>query len=190
MDKTISDESKQYLDALKKRVVHMQLLIDGVSEFAKISRLNTKPCKINVRQFLENLISVTLLDNKFSISLKGSFPTIHSPITPLTQVFSNLINNAIAHHDRPEGNINITCYKLNDFYEFIVEDDGPGIPAIEKTKIFRMFYTLKASNETPSSGVGLSIVKELVEVFGGTVTVQSNGSRGTKFIFTWPDHIG
>ena len=82
--------------------------------------------------------------------------------------------------------IEITVQDQDEYYEFLVTDDGPGIPPAFHTKIFQMFQTLKPRDEVEGSGMGLAIVQKVVEGQGGTVRVESDGiHRGTTMRFTW-----
>jgi signal transduction histidine kinase len=96
----------------------------------------------------------------------------------------------IYHHDRSEGHITISARPLGAFYEFSVTDDGPGIEAKFHDKIFEVFQTLKAKDDGRGTGMGLTLVKRLVESAGGSIEVESQPtqSRGTTFRFTWPKH--
>jgi signal transduction histidine kinase len=101
-------------------------------------------------------------------------------------VFLNLIGNALKHHDRPDGRIAITVQEQGEWYVFLVTDDGPGIPTAFHQKIFQMFQTLRPRDEVEGSGMGLAIVKKIVEGQGGTICVESDGvRRGTTMRFTW-----
>jgi signal transduction histidine kinase len=122
----------------------------------------------------------------FTVTLPEALPTFSTAAEPLRQVFLNLIGNAIKHHDRPHGRLTITVQEQGEWYEFLVTDDGPGIPPAFHTKIFQMFQTLKPRDEVEGSGIGLAIVKKVVEGQGGTVRVESDGiCRGTTMRFTW-----
>jgi signal transduction histidine kinase len=108
---------------------------------------------------------------------------------PLQQVFHNLINNAIKHHDRDSGTVTLEVERLEGQYRFTVSDDGPGIPAEYQKQIFEMFRTLKSRDEVEGSGMGLALVKKTVERFGGGIEVLSGIERGAAFAFTWPDGV-
>lgn len=103
----------------------------------------------------------------------------------LSQVFANLISNAFKHHDRTDGRIQISCQERGDLYEFAVSDDGPGIPPEQHDRVFVIFQSTKGQNNPDSTGIGLSIVKKIVETAGGHIWVESLG-RGATFYFTWP----
>jgi signal transduction histidine kinase len=105
----------------------------------------------------------------------------------LEQVLRNLINNAIKHHDKQSGEVILCVKRAGDFVEFVVRDDGPGILPQFHDRIFHLFQTLKRRDEVEGSGMGLALVKKLVEQQNGCITVHSHGNgTGAEFRFRWP----
>jgi len=105
----------------------------------------------------------------------------------LQQVFTNLISNALKYHHHPAtGTVHIGCDDAGEFYQFSVADDGPGIDPEYHDRIFIIFQTLTERDTLESTGVGLAIVKKIVERQGGRIWVKSAEGQGAKFIFTWP----
>lgn len=121
----------------------------------------------------------------FSIVIAPDLPTFNTKRILLFQVFTNLIGNAIVHHNRSDGSIQISCQESDDFYEFGVTDDGPGIAPINHAKIFTIFQAVNPQNRADSTGIGLAIVKKIVEAEGGTIRLESELGKGTAFYFTW-----
>jgi signal transduction histidine kinase len=101
-------------------------------------------------------------------------------------VFQNLIGNAVQHMGRPEGHVSISALELGDDLEFQVQDDGPGIEASHFERIFRVFQTLGRDEERQSAGIGLAVVKKVVEARGGHVAVSSVVGEGSLFRVTIP----
>ena len=99
-----------------------------------------------------------------------------------------MISNAVKHHDAGGGTIQIEARDLGTEYEFRVRDDGPGIPRQYQERIFSLFQTLRSRDEVEGSGMGLAIVKKIVESVDCRIAVQSDPevSPGTTFHFTWP----
>jgi signal transduction histidine kinase len=112
-------------------------------------------------------------------------PTLITERLPLEQVFANLISNGIKHNHRPDGQIVISVEDQTDFYEFAVADNGPGIPPEFHEKVFVMFQTLQARDTVENTGVGLAIVKKIIEDQGGTISLKSERDQGATFRFTW-----
>lgn len=112
-------------------------------------------------------------------------PVIQTELLPLQQVFSNLISNSIKHHHRDDGTITIAAVEQEKYYQFSVADDGIGIAPEDQAKIFTIFQTLAAKDTKENTGIGLSIVKKIVENQGGKIWLESALNQGTTFYFTW-----
>jgi signal transduction histidine kinase len=105
---------------------------------------------------------------------------------PLEQVLRNLINNAIKHHPTKEGHVRVYAQDKGGEVLFAVEDDGTGIPQEYAEKVFQMFQTLQPRDDIEGSGMGLAIVKRIVEWQGGRIWFHGGpGGCGTVFKFTW-----
>jgi signal transduction histidine kinase len=124
----------------------------------------------------------------FTVACPKSIDTITGDRAALELVFRNLIGNAIKHHDSESGTIEITSSQdAEGLVTFSVSDDGPGIEQQFHEKIFAMFKTLKPRDEVEGSGMGLAIVKRIIETNGGTIRVESTVGEGSTFHFTWPN---
>jgi signal transduction histidine kinase len=108
---------------------------------------------------------------------------------PVQQILLNLIDNAIKHHDKAQGHIEVTVDDAGDFLVFAVSDDGPGIPEEHQQHVLEMFKTLKSRDRVEGSGMGLAMVKKHVELAGGALTLQSREGAGSRFQFTWPKPV-
>ena len=101
-------------------------------------------------------------------------------------MFQNLLGNAILHMERPDGEVTVSCRQTGGFWEFCVSDNGVGIDERHFERIFRIFQSLKSRDEQESTGIGLALVKKIVETGGGHVHLVSEKGRGSKFYFTIP----
>ncbi|MFT7411336.1 MAG: signal transduction histidine kinase, partial [Oleispira sp.] len=104
-------------------------------------------------------------------------------------IFRNLISNAIKHHDKANGTISISAIEYNKYFQFTVSNDGPGIDPKHHDRIFEMFKTLRPRDEVEGSGMGLSIIKRILDLQGEKIIVSSTGERDVSFIFTWPKNL-
>ncbi|MBC8284606.1 MAG: HAMP domain-containing histidine kinase, partial [Nitrospinae bacterium] len=111
-------------------------------------------------------------------------PIVKSNSTKLKQTFSNLISNAFNHHDRENGKIVISALENDENFEFVVKDDGPGIAPQYHEKVFQIFNTLGVNSKKSSTGIGLAIVKKIVNEFEGEIFVESDVGKGASFKFT------
>jgi signal transduction histidine kinase len=101
-------------------------------------------------------------------------------------VFANPIGDAIKHHDRVDGSIHIGIAEYRDLYEFAIADDGAGIHPDYHDTIFTIFQAVNPQNRSDSTGIGLAIVKKIIEAEGGKIWLESQPGKGTTFYFTWP----
>jgi signal transduction histidine kinase len=161
-------------------------MIDGILEYSRIGRMKVEPEQIDVGRLLADVIDLLDPPATFEVIVEPGMPVVTGHKLGLQQVFMNLLGNAIKHHDKPSGKIAVTCRDTDSFYEFAIADDGPGIEPKYFDKVFVIFQTLLPRDKVEGTGVGLALVKKIVEAEGGAVTVESTVGVGTTFRFTWP----
>jgi PAS domain S-box-containing protein len=179
----IPDENQQQLALMRSRVERMDAMINGLLEYSKAGRAELSPEVVDVAALIAEILDLIEVPAQFQIKIDAQVACLSARRVLLNQVLLNLISNAIKHHDRPDGILEIGVRDLGQLYEFWVQDDGPGIAPEHHNRIFEIFQTLKSSKE--STGIGLSIVKKIVEAEGGTLQVSSEVDAGSKFSFTW-----
>ncbi len=178
-------EIQPQLVLLRSRVARMSATINGLLDYARIGRSDDKIEPVSVAQLLAETIDSIAPPPTFSISIAPNLPTLNTKRLFLSQVFANLIGNGIRHHDRSDGSIQISCQECGDFYEFGIADDGPGIAPENHDKVFAIFQAVNPQNSPDSTGIGLAIVKKIIETEGGTIRLESELGHGTAFYFTW-----
>ncbi|WP_073853055.1 sensor histidine kinase [Pontibacter flavimaris] len=181
---------QEYLLMMRVRVHRMENLINGILALARIGRTNQAEEEVDVNELLTEVVDLLSPPPGFTVEVQHNLPVLHTVRIQLQQVFSNLISNAIKYHDKKEGHIGIRHHETDEFHVFSVEDDGPGIDAEYHSRIFVIFQTLQERDALESTGVGLSIVKKIVELQGGTIWVNSEPGSGSTFTFTWPKQKG
>ncbi len=189
LGEALPEASVKHMNLLTKRVQRMEALLEGLWQYARIGRINIAAEGIDVGTLLRDTVEFLSPPTGITISIPNNMPRLKAPRAALLQVFSNLIGNAIKHHDRPaDGRIDISWSDQGDRYEFAVSDDGPGIPAKFHQCIFNIFETVHSRDKEEGSGIGLALVKKNVQIAGGEVRVESGvpTPRGTTFRFTWP----
>ena len=179
-------ENKEQLDLLTNRVHRMEGLINGLLEYSRIGRTRQSHEAVSVGDLLTEIIDSVSPPESFTLEVLPPMPVLEARKLLLLQVFSNLISNAIKHHHRTDGRVQISAADLGDFYQFAVADDGPGIEAAYHHKIFAIFQTLKPRDDLESTGIGLSLVRKIVTAEGGEITIESAIGKGATFRFTWP----
>lgn len=193
----IEEDSKEKLDEniksnmalLKSRVKRMENLINGILEYSRIGRIKGTIEKIEFEKVIKEMIDSIDPPKTFKFIIQEGLPPFFAEKIRFEQVFSNLISNAIKHHNKEEGIIEIFYEDFGEFYKFTVKDNGPGIPKEYHNKIFEIFNTLKARDKFESTGIGLTIVKKIVENQGGKIWVESKEGEGSSFIFTWKKNL-
>jgi signal transduction histidine kinase len=166
----------------------MEKLLDDLLEYSRVGKAEDARYKeiIDGAELIYDMRLLLTPPPGIEIRVADGLRGISVPRMPLQLVLYNLIVNAMKHHDRKTGLIEIEAVACDGFLQFTVRDDGPGIPKEFQEKIFEMFYTLKPRDQVEGSGMGLALVKKTVERWGGTITVSSDGSRGSAFTLTWP----
>jgi two-component system, LuxR family, sensor kinase FixL len=142
-----------------------------------------------LNKVIKEIIELLSPPENIKIIVNTELPTIKGEIIYIEQIYQNLISNAIKFMDKPEGEINISCSSQEDFWEFSVSDNGAGIDEKYFNKIFMIFQTLQPRDKFESTGIGLSIVKKIVETNGGKIWLESAINKGTTFYFTLPKNI-
>jgi signal transduction histidine kinase len=177
---------KEYLTLMRGRIRRMENLINGILELARVGRQKSPLELVNVELLLQELIEMLAPQPGMQVYIQPDMPVLLTEKIPLQQVFINLLSNAFKYHHLPEGKIAITYAEKERHYEFSVTDDGPGIEPQYHEKIFIVFQTLKERDAFESTGVGLAIVKKILDDKKCTIKVDSQAGKGAAFTFTWP----
>jgi PAS domain S-box-containing protein len=186
LEHALTDETRHQMELLQGRVRRMESLIDGILQYSRVGRMKNRVEQVNIGELLDDVIDLLAPPASFTIDVSPDMPVLLTPRSLLEQVFMNLIGNAIKHHHRLDGRIEVTAQERGAFYEFVVSDDGPGIASQYHDRIFVIFQTLQARDQVEGTGVGLSLVKKIVEYQGGGITLESEEGQGATFRFTWP----
>ena len=189
MEDELGENPKQevvdILIMMKSRTARMQNLIDGILHYSRMANSKTEKENINVKELIHNIIDLICPPSNISIEFPDNLPIIHSEKIKLHEVFQNLISNAIKYNNKEKGEVKITFMEMENYFEFSVHDNGTGIKPEHQEKIFGIFQTLQPRDKIESTGIGLTIVKKIIEQQNGTITVQSEQGKGSTFKFLW-----
>ena len=181
---SLSDDTREMLALLRTRMHRMEALIDGILQYSRAGRAHEPPVEVDVAALIEELVDL-LAPESATIEIEGELPVFVTERVPLHQVFQNLLGNAIKHGG--EGvTITVSARDEGTHWRFIVADDGPGIAREYHERIWGIFQTLEPRDKVEGTGIGLSLVKKIVEAHGGTVAIESEAGAGSAFSFTWP----
>ena len=180
------EQGREQLHLLKGRVGRLSELIDGILHYSEIGRTSNCLERVDLNGLVADVVAMLAPPADIDVAVQGRLPAIVCEKVRLEQVFRNLIDNAIKYLDKPQGRVEIGCAEQDEFWRFAVADNGPGIDGKYFEKIFQMFQTLSPRDERESTGIGLAVVKKIVELCGGSVWVESKVGQGATFFFTLP----
>jgi len=181
----LDEEGREQMNLLLSRVGRMSNLIDGVLQYSRVGRVKEEVVRVNLNELIkEVVIDMVAPPENIEITVENELPVIECEETRIIQVFENLLSNAVKFMDKPQGQVKIGCVEEDGFWKFSVSDNGPGIEEKHFERIFQMFQTLSSRDEFESTGVGLTVVKKIVKLYGGKIWVESKPGEGSTFFFT------
>lgn len=184
--KDVPQNVQKNIVLLKGRISRMEALVNGILSYARSGKIRVQPEMTDVAEMLEEIVDGLGARQSALVQIDEGMPKLITQKVLLEQVMANLISNACKYNKNPQPVISIAARESGSFYEFSVSDNGEGIPLDCREKIFQIFQTLQARDHYESTGIGLSIVKKIVEEKGGKIEVDSNPGEGCTFRFTWP----
>ena len=164
----------------------MNALIEGLLDYSRIGRTEQDMESVDVAKLLAEIVDSLAPPKGFTVDIGPDMPTLQTDRLQLSQVFSNLVSNSIKHHGGKKGHVWIKASDKGEFYQFTVKDDGPGIAPEYHDKIFMMFQSLQTKDYGSDTGIGLALVRKIVQEHGGTINLKSGEGKGARFRFTWP----
>ncbi|WP_164018989.1 GAF domain-containing protein [Pyxidicoccus trucidator] len=183
-------DSKKHLELMRRRVHRMEALIDGILQYSRAGRVRGKPELMDVGKVLHELIELVAPRPPAVLEVEGELPALYSERVPFQQVLMNLITNALKHARREDARVVVSAAEDGELCRFTVTDNGPGIAPEFHERIWGIFQTLEARDKVEGTGIGLAVVKKVVESRGGRAWVESSPGAGAKFHFTWPRKEG
>jgi PAS domain S-box-containing protein len=185
----LDEEGRSQLQLLLKRTKRMHNLIEGILTYSRLGRLKPTLVRLDSNEIVRQVIEALEPPPGIEVRIQGKLPEIVYDRTHIEQLFQNLISNAVKYMGRPQGQVTVACADRGDCWEFSVSDTGEGIPPEHFDRIFKIFQTLRPRDEMESTGIGLTIVKKVVEQYAGRIWVESEVGRGSVFRFTVPKSL-
>ena len=184
-------ESLEHMRLLQGRVHRMEALIDGILAYSRAGRVLSAPEPVDTGALVREAIELLAPPAGVIIEVPAQMPAFDAERVPLQQVFLNLISNAVKYTRaaRPDVMVRIDWRDAGDSFEFLVSDNGPGIDPQYHERIWGIFQTLAPRDKVEGTGIGLSVVRKIVEARGGFASVESAPNEGAKFRFTWPKYL-
>ncbi|MBF9034405.1 PAS domain S-box protein [Rhodobacterales bacterium HKCCE2091] len=190
LEEHLTEDTRESLDFLRGRVARMEGLLNDLLEHSRIGRSEVAGRIVGGTELIEDVTSLLDIPPGFDLVVDPGFARVKVRLMPLKVVLVNLLSNAFTHHDRDTGRVEITVSESAGWLDITVADDGPGIPERYHDKVFEMFQTLKPRDEFDTRGMGLATVRKYLTLEGGTIRIESDGVRGTRFHLRWPNPLG
>ena len=182
----LEEDGRENLQLLQNRVKRMSGLLEGILDYSRVGRATANKEMVDSWALVKEVVDTLSPPGHVSITFAENLPRVFYDKVQLTQIIQNLLDNAIKHLGKPSGQVGIACQDRGEAWEFQVTDDGVGIDPKHFGRIFGIFQSLKPRDELEATGIGLAIVKKIVEVNGGAIWVESERGNGVGFFFTVP----
>lgn len=183
----INPEAQENMSLLKNRIARLQMLLNGLLDYGRAGRNAAPKEKFDLREVIDQTLEEMPEKNGFTIQLPSDLPILTTEKAKIKAVFGELFKNAFTHHTKKEGTIELNFKPNGRTFEFTITDDGPGIKPQQTQMVFDVFQTLQSKDNVQTAGIGLSIVKKIVEDRGCKVWISPTYTNGTKVHFTWSE---
>ena len=181
----IKPETREMLELMRGRMHRMENLIEGLLHYSRAGRVHHQAETVDTGELVRSVVDLLSPPEGMRVIVARDLPTITTERLLLQQVFQNLIGNAIKHAHRVDAEVIVTSRRVGPFYEYAVSDNGPGIAPEFHDRIWGIFQTLEARDRVEGAGIGLALVKKIVESQSGRVWVDSTPGHGATFKFLW-----
>nr|WP_322623180.1 PAS domain S-box protein [uncultured Flavobacterium sp.] len=180
----MNEQTSLYFGMIENKLEKMESLIQGVLTYSRIDRTDVNKERIDLQEIVTNIIHIIDIPSHINVTIDTPLPTVLADRFRMQQLFQNLVGNAVTYIDKSDGHVNIGYNETPVDYTFYVKDNGPGIAPENHEKVFKIFQSL-VKNER-STGLGLSIVKKVVDHYKGKVWIESTVGEGTTFFARFP----
>jgi light-regulated signal transduction histidine kinase (bacteriophytochrome) len=182
----LDEDGRELIALLNGRVERMEQMINGVLEYSRVGRDAEKRVAVDLNRLVGEVKADVDPEERVEVIIETPLPTLVIEPTRIRQVFQNLLDNAVKFIDKPEGEIRVGCKPQDDCWVFWVQDNGPGIEQRHFERIFQIFQTLTPRDQMENTGIGLSIVKRIIELYEGKIWLESTIGKGSTFFFSLP----
>ena len=179
-------EVRGHLETMRAQVARLQAMIAGILGYARAGRREEAVQRVDTGALVREIVELLDVPAGSRVEIASEMPVLDAAAAPLRQVFQNLVDNALKHARRADACVRVQARPRGERWEFTVADNGPGIPEGARERIWKLFQTLEPSDGVARTGIGLALVRRLVESEGGRVWVESRPGEGAEFHFEWP----
>ena len=182
----LGPEGAEQLRMIGGRVARLSGLIDGILSYSRAGRTHRSQTVVSLDALVRGTLEMLAPPAHITVAVVSELPQIRMDPTKAQQLFQNLLSNAVKYMDKPSGRVTVACVADERFWHFSIADNGPGIEEKYFERVFQLFQTLAPRDEVESTGVGLAVVKKIVETEGGRIWIESVFGHGATFHFTLP----
>ena len=181
-ESVLDDSGLKNISLIEQTLEKMEHLINGILNYSSINNTDLKNTDVDINSVLQDIISTIYIPNHITVTSLQRLPTVKGDKTRIQQLFQNIISNAVNYIDKETGTVSVSFQENQSHYIFEIKDNGIGIEKEHFDKIFKIFQSL--GNNKNSTGIGLSIVKKIVEAYEGEIWLKSEPKVGTSFFFS------
>jgi signal transduction histidine kinase len=169
------------LQLLRERAQRLEGLVDGILAYSRAGQRSSKVEQVDAERVVADTVELLAPPTGARVEKRGPLPVLHTERVPFQQVWMNLVGNALKYSRRADPVVELSAHDAGHFWDFAVKDNGPGIAKEDQVRIWDLFHPRAGGH-----GIGLSVVKKIVEAKGGRAWVESAPGDGATFHFTWP----
>ena len=183
----VDEDAESKFSLMTDRVQRMERMLEDLLQYSRIGRTDMQEVEFQPEQKIREAFDLLNAEQRFELEIPDPLPTLSGTPIAFQQVVANVIGNAIKHHDGETGRIRVYSTRQDAFVRITIADDGPGIPKQYRERVFALFQTLKSRDSVEGSGMGLAIVRRVLDVAGGKVSITGNDhGRGASVHIDWP----
>ncbi len=183
----VDEDAESKFSLMTDRVQRMERMLEDLLQYSRIGRTDMQEAEFQPEQKIREAFDLLNAEQRFELEIPDPLPTLSGTPIAFQQVVANVIGNAIKHHDGETGRIRVYSTRQDAFVRITIADDGPGIPEQYRERVFALFQTLKPRDSVEGSGMGLAIVRRVLDVAGGKVSITGNDhGRGASVHIDWP----
>jgi PAS domain S-box-containing protein len=182
----LPSQSLEHLIRLSSRASKMQDLLNDLLEYSKAGTIRGEPSETSICSLIHDIIELIAPPSDLNFEVPSDDYPVRLVKAPLEIVLRNLTVNAVKYGYRPDGTIRFSISFHPRFLQIEVQDDGPGIPKEYHDKVFQLFQSIHRDEEKSGTGMGLALVRKIVETSGGSIVLDSDEGRGCRFCFSYP----
>lgn len=182
----MDEQGLYHMRLLRGRVTRLEGLIEGILHYSRADRTQSETIDVDVAQLASDIWELLSPPAEVRLVVAAALPVLRTMRVPLQQVLMNLIGNAIKYNPDRSLTVEVGGERRDEHWAFYVKDNGVGIAPEYHDRIWGLFQTLEARDKIESTGIGLAVVRKIVETRGGRAWIESAAGAGATFWFTWP----